>query len=372
VRADGPVRVFLVGPSLDILGGQAVQASRLLAQLRTDPALDVEFLPVNPRLPGPLRLLQRIKYVRTVSTSIAYVLSLLAQLRRADVVHAFSASYWSYLLAPLPALAVGRLLGKATVLNYRSGEAEDHLARGRVVARPSMRRLADRIVVPSGYLVKVFGDFGLRATAIPNFIDPGAIPYRPRVPLRPVFLSNRNLESLYDVATIVRAFAAVQREFPEAALRIAGDGPERGALERLVAELDLSNVTFLGRVPPELMGELLDGADVYLNSPRIDNMPTSIIEAWAAGLPVVSTNAGGIPYLVRDGETGLLVGLGDDRAMASATLRLLRDPEVAERLARRSYEECMERYVWPAVGAQWRELYVDLARGSSSSVKRIG
>jgi glycosyltransferase involved in cell wall biosynthesis len=119
------------------------------------------------------------------------------------------------------------------------------------------------------------------------------------------------------------------------------------------------------------MGELLDSGDVYLNSPRIDNMPTSIIEAWAAGLPVISTSAGGIPYLVRDGETGLLVDPGDDRAMATAALRLLRDPALAAGLARRSYEECMERYVWPAVGVQWRKLYLELARGSSSSVRRI-
>ena len=83
------VRVLLVGPSLDILGGQAVQAARLLAHLRDLPGLEVGFLAVNPRLPGPLRLLQRVKYLRTVATSLAYVVSLLREVPRWDVVHAF-------------------------------------------------------------------------------------------------------------------------------------------------------------------------------------------------------------------------------------------------------------------------------------------
>src|SRR6185369_13727514 len=89
------IRVLLVGPSMDILGGQAVQVTRLQRRLRELEGIEVGFLAVNPRLPGPLRLLQRIKYVRTISTSIAYGLSLLKEIRKHDVIHAFSASYTS-------------------------------------------------------------------------------------------------------------------------------------------------------------------------------------------------------------------------------------------------------------------------------------
>jgi hypothetical protein len=160
-RAPGArIRVCLVGPSLDILGGQAVQAARLLTRLREIPSLDVDFLPVNPRLPGPLRLLQRVKLVRTVVTSVAYVSSLLARLRDYDVVHAFSASYFSYLLAPLPAMAVARLYGRRVVLNYRSGEASDHLRRSRV-AVPSMR-LAD-VIRPATWWTSSPGSASRRA-----------------------------------------------------------------------------------------------------------------------------------------------------------------------------------------------------------------
>ena len=87
---------------MDILGGQAVQLARLHEQLRNTPGLEVGFLPMNPRLPGPLRLLQRVKYVRTVATSIGYWILLLSRVRQFDVIHAFSPSYWAFLLGPVP------------------------------------------------------------------------------------------------------------------------------------------------------------------------------------------------------------------------------------------------------------------------------
>ena len=354
-----PIRVCLVGPSLDILGGQAVQLQRLLGRLREVPELEVSFLPVNPRLPGPLRALQRVKYVRTVATSVAYGWSLLRSLGRHDVVHCFSASYWSFLLAPLPAMTIARLYGKAVVLNYRSGQAEDHLTRWPRSAK-SMRR-AHAIVVPSGYLVDVFGRFGLTAESIFNFVDVDAIRYRRREQPQPVFLSNRNFEAHYNVACVLRAFARIQSEVPDARLIVAGDGPQREELHALARELGLRNVDWRGPVPPSAMAQLYDAADVYLNAPSIDNMPNSIIEAYAAGLPIVTTDAGGIPYIVSADRTGLVVPSDDDGAVAASALRLLREPGLALRLADAGRQECLTKYVWPAVREEWTRLYRRLA-----------
>jgi glycosyltransferase involved in cell wall biosynthesis len=359
------IRVLLVGPSLDILGGQAVQLARLLDRLRATPGLEVDFLPVNPRLPGLLRALQRIKYVRTVATSLAYIASLLRRVPRYDVIHAFSASYYSYILAPLPALIVGKLFRKRTLLNYRSGEADDHLANWRRSAVPTMRRFADVIVAPSGYLVDVFGRHGLDARSIFNFVDLETLPHRERDSLRPVFLSNRNFEPLYNVRCTLDAFALVQQAVPDARLVLVGDGSQRADLESHARGLGLRNVTFVGRIPPDRMGQLYDEADVYLTSPDIDNMPGSIIEAYAAGLPIVTTDAGGIPYILRHEETGLMVPCNDAPAMAAAALRLLREPGLARRLSARARAECVENYVWPAVAAEWKALYMELALGST-------
>ncbi|MGA9996414.1 MAG: glycosyltransferase family 4 protein [Pyrinomonadaceae bacterium] len=355
-----PLRVLIVAPSLEMVGGQSIQAARLLTALREEPSLEVSFLPVNPRLPGALNHLRKIKYLRTLLTSVAYCASLVARVRKFDVIHIFSASYFSFLLAPTPAILVCKLYGKRCVLNYRSGEAADHLSRWKRTARPVIR-MADEIVAPSGYLVDVFARFGFHARSIFNFVDTERFRFRERKPLRPVFLSNRNFEPLYNVACTLRAFALIQQRFPEAKLTLAGEGSQRNELEKLARELHLNNVTFSGRIAPERMHALYEAADIYLNSPDIDNMPGSLIEAFASGLPVVTTNAGGIPYILSDGQTGLMVERGDYQAMAERALRLLEDEKLASEISSRAREEC-RKYEWTNVRREWLKLYEEVAR----------
>jgi glycosyltransferase involved in cell wall biosynthesis len=358
------LRVLMVAPSFDILGGQAVQAARLLDRLRQEPGLEVGFLPVNPRLPGVLRKLQALKYVRTVVTSIAYFASLFRRVWEYDVIHIFSASYFSFLLAPTPALLIGNLYGKKLLLNYHSGEAEDHLHRWRRSAIPTIR-LADALIVPSAYLVRVFARVGLEAKPIHNVIETDRFRFRERRPLRPVFLCNRNFEKHYGVDRVLRAFAIVQKCIPEAELIVAGDGPERFALEQLARELGLKNARFTGRVGHDRVVELYDSADIFLNGSEIDNQPLSILEAFACGLPVVTTDAGGIPDMVTHEGTALVVSRGAHEQLAAGALRLIDDPALAQRMIQQGREEC-RKYEWEAVRDQWLNAYQDLARGSTA------
>jgi glycosyltransferase involved in cell wall biosynthesis len=369
LSGDKPLRVLIVAPSLDILGGQAVQASRLLARLREEPALDVSFLPINPRLPGMLRRLQSIKYVRTLVTTLVYIATLLARVRAYDVIHIFSASYLSFVLSPTPAILIAKLYGKKVMLNYRSGEAEDHLQRWRRTALPVIR-LADKVVVPSGYLVEVFGRFGIRAESIANTVDLTRFRFRARVPLQPVILSNRNLESLYNVECILRAFALIQKRVSEARLIVAGDGSHRARLESLSSELGINNIEFIGQVSPEQMPALYDKADIFVNASNIDNMPVSHIEAFAAGLAVVTTDAGGIPYIVEDGRNGLMVGCGDHEKMAQSVLALLKDAEMAARLIKTARADC-DKYTWAAVREEWLATYAEIAGRVSVNAEQV-
>ena len=357
----------LVAPSLSILGGQAVAAQRLLERLGAVRELEVGFVPHDPRSNAFLRLLQRVKYVRTIATTVAYVASLLRKLPAYDVVHVFSASYWSFVLAPTPAILIGKLLGKRVIVNYRSGEAEDHLRRWRRTAVSTLR-LADAVVAPSGYLVEVFSRFGIAAEAIANFVDPDAVRFRERTELRPVFLSNRNFQALYNVPCVLRAFAIIQATIPDARLIVIGDGRERAHVHETARALALRNVEFIGAVRPEAMGRWYDEADVYLNASDIDNMPNSIIEAFACGLPVVTSRAGGIPYVVEHERNGLLVDRGDHEALAGAALRLLGDPALARRLIAHGLRDVEEQYTWDAVRARWTKLYQRLAAQTATNV----
>jgi hypothetical protein len=166
-----------------MVGGQAVQAQRLLEYLRREPHLQVELQPIAPRF---FPRLQRVRYVRTALTTVKYVFDLFRRVPRADIVHVFSASYFAFLLSAVPAIVTARLFRKKVILNYRSGEAERFF---RGWGRHCLRivRLADEVVSPSGYLVDVFEQFGIRARSIFNVIDIGTFRFRDRETLRPVF-----------------------------------------------------------------------------------------------------------------------------------------------------------------------------------------
>jgi glycosyltransferase involved in cell wall biosynthesis len=104
------------------------------------------------------------------------------------------------------------------------------------------------------------------------------------------------------------------------------------------------------------MTELYNQADCFLNGSRIDNQPLSILESFASGLPVVTTNAGGIPDLVEDGETALVVAMNDHEALARNAINLIEQPELADRIVSKARDEC-GRYTWEAVRNEWLNAY---------------
>ena len=351
-------RIAIVAASLDIVGGQAVQAHALLERLRSE-GWDVSFVPVNPRFSQRSAWLRQVPLLRTVVNQGLYLPSL-AALRQADVVHIFCASYWSFLLAAAPALAIGRALGKRVLLNYHSGEAPDHLERWGVLVHPWLR-LADEIVVPSEFLARVFARHGHQARVIHNIVDLKRFDFRDRTSLRPVLLSNRNLEAHYGVDNTLRAFALLRERRTDAELVVAGAGSEEARLRCLAQELAVPGVRFAGRIAPDAMPSLYERADVFVNSSTIDNQPLSVLEAFAAGVPVVSTPTGGIASMVRDGETGTIVPAGDPEAMATAVERLLAEPARAREMALRAHAE-LRSYSWGMAREQWARAY----RGASA------
>jgi glycosyltransferase involved in cell wall biosynthesis len=363
------LRVAIVAPSLAILGGQSVQAQQLIQAWSNDQEVEAWLVPVNPAPPGALlTALGQKKYVRTVITQASYWPLLWRELRRADVVHVFSASYSSYLLSTTPAMFVAARLGRPVLVNYHSGEAPDHLRRSRFARRTLAS--ADQVAVPSRFLADVFGEFGIEADVIPNIIDREAFTFRCRERLRPRFISTRNLQPLYNVACTLRAFGRVQAEVPEATLTVVGYGAELPRLQQLVSSLGLTGVTFTGRVPPAEMPRHYAESDIYLQSPDIDNMPLSVLEAFASGTTVVSTRTGGVPAILEDDVQGLLVPPNDHRALAGAALRLLRDPQLAARLSRQAYA-ATDAYTWQRVRPLWLSAYRRLATAVPQPVARL-
>ncbi len=349
------IRVCIVAPKY-MTGGQAIEAATIVAGFRGDPSVSVEMQPIDPRIPG---WIARVRGVRTLARMPLYLAGLVRRVWRADVVHVCTAAYWPFVLTTTPAILLGRMLGKPVILNYRDGRAPDHLSSRWV--RWTIGR-ATKLVFPSGFLQDVFRRFGFEGEVIFNVVHTERFRFRPRKPLRPVLISSRLLEELYAVENTIRAFARIREAHGNARLIVIGGGDREESLKALVRDEEVGGVEFHGAVPHAEVADWFDRADIFVNSSRDDNMPHSIIEAFSSGLPVVTTRAGGIPYIVEDERNGVLVDIDRPAAMAEAVLRLLEDEAFAERLIQEGREDSERLYSWEAARRRWTELYARLAR----------
>jgi glycosyltransferase involved in cell wall biosynthesis len=278
-------------------------------------------------------------------------------------------SGWSWHLFATPAIWVARLRGVPSVVNYRGGEAERFLARSGGAVLKTLRG-ASALAVPSGFLEQVFLRSGIRSTIVPNIVDTEHFRFAgPATTKRPAHVVvARSLEAIYDIPTALRAFQLVRNDLADATLTIAGSGPEEPALRALAEALGVSPaVSFRGRLDRGQMAELYRSASVVINPSRVDNMPNSVLEAMATGAVVVSTDVGGVPFIVRDGVTGLLVAPGDPAAMAGKVLRVLRDPRLANRLRDAALAD-IQQYTWAKVRQQWADVYASVLSAARAEV----
>jgi len=350
----GALRVAIAGPLPPPSGGMANQCAQLAAFLSAD-GIATEV--VRNNAPYRPTWIERVRVLRALFRLAPYCISLWRAAGRSDLVHVFANSGWAWHLLAAPAVWLCRLRGRPVVVNYRGGDAAAFLDRSARWVLPTLRA-ASLLVVPSQFLRDVFARSGVASEIVPNIIDLAKFTPRPAAAAPgPCVLVARNLEPIYGIDTALRAFAIVHAQLPGATMVIAGTGPDRVKLADLARDLGLADaVTFAGRIDNAAMPEYYRRADVALNSSTVDNMPISLLEAYASGVPVVSTNVGGVPFIARDGDTALLVPPGDPDAMASALLRLARDRDLYARL-RANALEYVTRFGWPSVRRQWLDCY---------------
>lgn len=358
-------RVLLVGPAPPPYGGMALQGQKLATLLRLD-GFDLIFLASNLVFPAGLRAVDGVPALRTVVRFVLLCIRILAEVRKAHVIHVLAASWVYFFAAVCPAVVVGRLFRRRVVVNYRGGEADRFFQSFGWIVRPIFA-MADVITVPSQYLARVFEKhFGITAAIVPNILDTRMFRYRQRMRFRPNIVTARHLEQMYDVESVLRAFRLVQESYPDATLTIAGTGSQEGHLRSLASGWNLSNVRFVGGVRQDELPSFYDECDIFLNASRVDNFPGALLEASAAGLAVVSTAAGGIPCIYDNGETAWLVQPGDWQGLAGAVLKVLDAPEVAH-LTTKAAAELVRAFEWREV----RGLLLD-AYGFADQVARTG
>jgi glycosyltransferase involved in cell wall biosynthesis len=259
-----------------------------------------------------------------------------------------------------------RCLHKPYVLTLHGGQLPQFAARWPRRTR-SLLGSAAVVTVPSGYFERVMSPYCPDLRVLPNAIELRAHPFRLRAPARPLLVWLRAFRKIYNPVMALQSLRLLTREFPDIALTMIGadkgDGT-RQRTERAATELDVAGrVTIQRAVPKSQVPGCLAQGDVYLNTTNGDNTPVTVLEAMACGLCVVSTDVGGMSYLIEHEQDGLLVPSNDPPAMAAAVRRILTDPSLARRLSANARAKVVQ-YDWRLILPQWEALLMIVAKSA--------
>jgi glycosyltransferase involved in cell wall biosynthesis len=294
--------------------------------------------------------------IRRPAFRTAHQILALLSWREVDVIVVAVFSGRSFWIADFSSL-LGRLTGKRVVLFLHGGNlpvfGPEHR---RWVQRVFTR--ADLILAPSEYLGETFRAWGYDVRIVPNVLAIERYEYRQRTDPAPNLLWMRTFHEHYDPQMAVRVFARIVERHPGATMTMAGADHGSFADTRREAQRlgVVDRITFPGYMSADEKRAAFASHDVYLNTNIVDNMPVSLLEAAASGLIPVATAVGGIPFLLTDGQDGVLVPPRDDERMAHEVLELLADPQRFARMSA-SARHLAERSAWPEVRKLWtREL----------------
>ena len=321
------------------------------------------------------RLSERGWHVLLVSSKLNKAVRLLdmvwttwAQRNRYRVAHVeiFSglAFYWAVAVS-----WVLRLLGKPYVFTLHGGNLPEFARKNPQRVR-KLFATAEIVTTPSRYLQESMRAYRSQLQLIPNPIDIQRYPFQKREMPKPRLVWLRSFHEIYNPGMAVRVLHQLSGEFPDIRMIMVGvdkgDGSYAGTL-RLAEELGIqSRLEFPGRVEKDEVPTWLNKGDIFLNTTTIDNTPVSVLEAMACGLCVVSTNVGGIPYLLDDGVDSLLVPSGDVDSMSGAVRRILNRPELGKGLSENARKKA-EGFDWNLVLPKWENLFLAVSRGVSST-----
>lgn len=344
-------KVAIVGPLAPPAGGMANLTFKLSEAIsQQDIVVDI----IQTNSPYKFKVIEKLKGIRAIFRLFPYILSLYKKTKSADVVHIMANSGWSWYLFSVPAILISKLNGKPIVVNYHGGNAESFFANSWRWVDKSLQHI-HCLIVPSKFLNTVFGGYGRDSIIIPNALDTALFTKKNKE-----FNKNnlhlivtRNLEKIYGIHIIIKSFKIIVDKYPNTQLSIAGSGPDLEALKEQVKECKLSNnVIFTGRLDTNEIASLYQRADIMLNASTIDNAPSSLLEALACGIPVVTSDVGGIPDMLSHEYDALLVKKNDVLDISKQVFRLIDDQELRESLVDNGLNT-VRKFEWSIV---WQQL----------------
>lgn len=339
----------MVAPFPPRKGGVTVQTALLTGYLAKS---GVEVLRVDTNLQwlrrrglGPIRLALQPWVV---------LFRMLGNIPKCDVAHFQAASFWAFMPTFL-GVPIARLFGKRSVVSYQGGGGPEFIDRCRWVATMPMRKCTV-LTVCSRLLQREFAARGIAAQLHHNLFEAERFKFRERPSVEPKICWTRSLDEIYDPLSALKTFELVRERYPNATLSMTSNGPLMQSLKDYIAGHDLTGATLTGRLPSEDIARLMVDSDICLNTSTNDGLPTALLEAAATGLPIVTTDVGGIGSLFEDGVSAIFVKPGDYRAMAESICDLLEHPEKASAMGVAA-REVADQYSWSRTKPEFAEFY---------------
>ncbi len=292
---------------------------------------------------------------RTLTGKYEFFRSLVHKVSSCDLVHIPCTTSRQIVREALPLLILTRFLGKRSVLHFVSPDIETLLERRRRFILPLLK-LADNTVVGSRHLQKIIARTGLNVRALTAPVSIERLTHRVRARLQPKILVVSPLEADANVQAAIRAFRLVKQKYPRSEMIVIGQGNLRRNLEDLTDRGNIVGVEFRGEASESRITDALNECDMLLHAPLADESPAILIKAFAAGLPVVTSDADGFLHMVRDRVSALIVPSGDHVKLADAILELVENEELCARMSLQGRQEA-EKYSWSRVRQDWANLY---------------
>jgi glycosyltransferase involved in cell wall biosynthesis len=215
------------------------------------------------------------------------------------------------------------------------------------------------VTTPSRFLLERMKPYRVDLKLLPNPLDISRYAFRPRTSARPKLVWLRAFHSIYNPALAPQVVARLAADFADVQLSMVGPDKQDGSLEQTRQMAETLGVTerisFTGPVPKLEVPKAIAAGDIFLNTTNVDNTPVSVLEAMACGLCVVTTNVGGLPYLVEDGQDALLVPPADASSMAAAVGKVLRHKDLSAGLSVKGRKKA-EQFDWSVVLPQWEAI----------------
>jgi glycosyltransferase involved in cell wall biosynthesis len=302
-----------------------------------------------------------------ITRLLDYLVTVRRQRHRYDVAHVDVFSGFAFVWAELVCWAL-RMARKPYVLTLRGGNLPT-FAKGKEKRVQRLLRTSSIVTVPSRYLFEEMRPYRQDLVLLPNPLGLAKYSFRHRKQPAPKLVWLRSFHNIYNPSLAVRVVALLAREFPE--IRLVMIGPDKGdgsceSTKDFAIRLGVQDrVVWPGHVPKDEVPRWLERGNIFLNTAKVDNTPVSVLEAMACGLCVVSTNVGGIPYLLEDGHDALLVPSDDHMAMGKAVQRVVTEEGLAERLSGNARQKA-EQFDWSNILPRWEKLLADVAFGRTA------